>query len=70
MESDVVTMQELFKYQIDEITPDGTIVGALRSTGLRPTFVSKFEKRGIPLPQSLFHMRDNVGTPLLGATGT
>src|SRR3954470_7227005 len=27
MESDVVTMQELFKFQIDEITADGVIVG-------------------------------------------
>ena len=54
MESDVITMQELFKFHIDEITADGTIVGGLRTTGLRPSFVSKFEKRGIPLPQGLF----------------
>jgi pilus assembly protein CpaF len=67
MESDVVTMQELFKYQIDEITSDGTIVGALRSTGLRPTFVSKFEKRGIALPQGLFQVRDLAVAPPLGA---
>ena len=58
MESEVVTMQELFKFQIDEVTPDGTIVGALRTTGLRPGFISKFEKRGIPLPLSLFQARD------------
>ena len=50
MESDVITLQELFKFQIDEVTPDGTIVGGLRATGLRPTFVQKFEKRGISLP--------------------
>jgi pilus assembly protein CpaF len=58
MESDVITMQELFKFQIDEITPDGTIVGALRPTGLRPTFQNKFEKRGVPLPLSLFQARE------------
>src|SRR5215467_2124648 len=58
MESDVVTMQELFKFEIDEITPDGTIVGALRGTGLRPGFLNKFEKRGIPLPLSLFQPRE------------
>jgi pilus assembly protein CpaF len=67
MESDVVTMQDLFKFEIDNITPDGTIVGALRSTGLRPTFVSKFEKRGVPLPQSLFHVRDEPLNPIIGA---
>jgi pilus assembly protein CpaF len=54
MESDVVTMQELFKFQIDQVTRDGSIVGGLRATGLRPTFLSKFEKRGISLPLGLF----------------
>jgi pilus assembly protein CpaF len=58
MESEVVTMQELFKFGVDHITPDGAIVGNLRTTGLRPTFMSKFEKRGIPLPLSLFQQRD------------
>jgi pilus assembly protein CpaF len=54
MESDVITMQELFKFQIDEVTRDGSIVGGLRATGLRPTFLQKFEKRGISLPLGLF----------------
>ena len=31
MESDVITLQELFKFQIDEVTRDGTIVGGLRA---------------------------------------
>ena len=68
MESEVVTMQDLFRFEIDEVTADGTIVGALRSTGLRPTFVSKFEKRGIPLPQSLFQVRElDVHPAAIGA---
>jgi pilus assembly protein CpaF len=54
MESDVVTLQELFKFQVDQVTPDGTIIGGLRATGLRPTFVQKFEKRGVQLPLGLF----------------
>ena len=32
------------------VLPDATVVGRLRSTGLRPTFVSKFEQHGIELP--------------------
>jgi pilus assembly protein CpaF len=55
MESEVITLQDLFKFQVDEVTRDGTIIGALRATGLRPTFLHKFEKRGISLPLSLFH---------------
>ncbi len=58
MESDVVTLQELFKFEIDEVTQDGTIIGGLRATGLRPTFVQKFEKRGISLPQGLFRSQE------------
>ena len=54
MESDVITLQELFKFEIDEMTREGTIIGGLRATGLRPTFVQKFEKRGISLPLGLF----------------
>jgi pilus assembly protein CpaF len=69
MESDVVTMQELFKFHIDEITSDRAIVGGLRPTGLRPTFVSKFEKRGIPLPLSLFQSRDPLPSHLAAAVG-
>ena len=54
MESDVITLQDLFTFKIDSFSPDGTVVGALRSTGLRPVFVTKFEHRGIDLPNSLF----------------
>jgi pilus assembly protein CpaF len=54
MESDTVTMQELFSFAIDRVMPDGTVIGALRPTGLRPTFLGKFEKRGIELPGGAF----------------
>jgi pilus assembly protein CpaF len=67
MESDVVTLQELFKFRIDEVTRDGTIVGGLRATGLRPTFLQKFEKRGVSLPLGLFQAPEHdLGTTALG----
>src|SRR6266566_1942336 len=70
MESDVITMQELFKFQIDEVNHDGKIVGGLRPTGLRPTFMGKFEKRGIPLPLSMFQLREGLVNPLTGAVSS
>jgi pilus assembly protein CpaF len=70
MESDVITMQELFKFQVDEVTNDGAIVGALRSTGLRPTFLAKFEKRGVPLPLGLFQPRDIPYNPAIGVSAS
>jgi pilus assembly protein CpaF len=54
MESEVITLQDIFDFKVDRVTPDRTVVGSLRSTGLRPTFLHKFEKRGISLPVSLF----------------
>jgi pilus assembly protein CpaF len=54
MESEVITLHELFSYQIDGVMPDRTVVGELRSTGLHPTFDRKFRKHGIELPAELF----------------
>jgi pilus assembly protein CpaF len=71
MESDVITLQDLFRFQIDQVTRDGTIVGALRSTGLRPAFLAKFEKRGISLPLGLFQqVGDLQFNPAAGAAGS
>jgi len=55
MESDVITLQELFTYKVERVTDEHVTVGTLVSTGLRPTFLSKFEKRGVALPAGLFH---------------
>jgi pilus assembly protein CpaF len=54
MESDVITLQDIFEYKVERVLNDRTVLGSLRATGLRPTFVHKFEKRGIDLPASLF----------------
>jgi pilus assembly protein CpaF len=54
MESDVITLQDIFEYKIQEVTSERVVIGSLRPTGLRPTFLSKFEKRGISLPIGLF----------------
>jgi pilus assembly protein CpaF len=54
MEADVITLQELFSFGVDHLTDERVVVGDLVPTGLRPTFVYKFERRGVPLPGSLF----------------
>jgi len=50
MESEVITLQELFRFHVDGIASDRRVVGELTSTGLRPAFLEKFEKRGVKLP--------------------
>jgi pilus assembly protein CpaF len=54
MESDTITLQELFRFKVEQVTPDRLVIGNLAATGLRPTFLTKFERRGIALPLSLF----------------
>jgi pilus assembly protein CpaF len=54
MESDMITLQDLYEFKVDHVTPERTVVGSLRPTGLRPAFLHKFEKRGVSLPASLF----------------
>ena len=54
MESDVVTLQDIFTFEQQDLTPEGAVVGSLVSTGLRPTFLAKFERAGIRLPTAMF----------------
>jgi pilus assembly protein CpaF len=56
MESDVVTLQDIFEFQIDQVTAERQVVGSLRPTGLRPSFLSKFQKHGIDLPIEMFQI--------------
>jgi pilus assembly protein CpaF len=61
MESDVVTMQDIFEFKLEQITADRVVIGSLQPTGLRPTFLDKFEKRGVELPNSLFAVARSNG---------
>ncbi|TMB67225.1 MAG: CpaF family protein [Chloroflexi bacterium] len=53
MEETTVTMQELFKFEVASIEPDGRIDGALAATGLMPTFAERFTRAGIALESFL-----------------
>jgi pilus assembly protein CpaF len=54
MESDVITLQDIFEFKIQEVTSERVVIGSLCPTGLRPSFLHKFEKRGVNLPVGLF----------------
>lgn len=53
MEGDVITMQEIYRFEHEGVAPDGTVLGQFGSTGIRPLFFEKFELNGIPIPDSL-----------------
>ncbi|HEX3267847.1 MAG TPA: CpaF family protein [Gaiellaceae bacterium] len=54
MESEIITLQDLYEFKIEQVLPDRTVLGKLEPTGLRPNFVHKFLKRGVDLPPSMF----------------
>jgi pilus assembly protein CpaF len=54
MESDIITLQDIYTFNIDQVLADHTVIGKLEATRLRPTFLHKFEKRGVDLPSYLF----------------
>ena len=54
MESDVVTLQDIYEFKVDGVDQLGKVAGRLLPTGLRPTFEHKFRKHGLELPADLF----------------
>jgi len=54
MEEDMITLQSLFEFKLQRIEADRTVVGQLEPTGLRPSFLGKFERHGIELSSTLF----------------
>ena len=54
MEGQVVTMQDIFRFDQTGVDGEGRIRGAFRSTGIRPRFAEKFETLGISLAPNIF----------------
>jgi len=59
MEGDVITMQDIFRFEQTAIE-DGKVLGGLVPTGLRPKYMDKIEAHGIHLPPSIFSKRGGV----------
>src|SRR4051794_1283750 len=53
MEGEMITLQDLFTFEVTDVDGDGIVHGALRWSGLRPTFIHKLERRGVKLPVAL-----------------
>lgn len=54
MESDVVTLNDIFKFEQSGISLDGRIQGDLRATGIRPMFTPRLELVGFRLRGEIF----------------
>ncbi len=54
MEGDVISMQEVFKFQRTGLTPENKILGHFTGTGVRTHFNERFKMWGYELPASIF----------------
>ena len=54
MEGEVISMQEVFRYQRVGLTPDNKIIGHFTATGVRSHFSERFRMWGYDLPASIF----------------
>lgn len=54
MEGDVISMQEIFKFQRVGLTPDNKIIGHFTATGVRSHYSERFRLWGFDLPSSIY----------------
>ena len=54
MEGDVISMQEIFRFQRVGLTSDNKIIGHFTGTGVRSNFTERFRLWGYDLPPSIF----------------
>ncbi len=58
MEGDIITMQEVFRFERVGLSEDGTVEGYFTGTGLRSAYSERFKRLGYDLPS---HIYDEVG---------
>lgn len=54
MEGDVISMQEVFRFQRVGLTPDNKIIGHFTATGVRSHYSDRFKLWGYDLPPAIF----------------
>jgi pilus assembly protein CpaF len=54
MEGQMITMQDIFKFEQRGIDEDKRVLGRLVPTGIRPSFYEMFELAGIEVPAEIF----------------
>ena len=54
MEGEVISMQEIFRYERLGIEPSGKIIGRFNATGIRSSYSDRFRQWGYDLPPSIY----------------
>ena len=54
MEGDIITLQDIFRYESSGVDDRNKLVGQHKPTGVRPKFLDKLKTAGIVLPDDIF----------------
>lgn len=54
MESDIILLQEIFKFVRTGSGPDGAIEGHFQATGIRPRYLTELAATGVTFPNNYF----------------
>ena len=54
MEGDVISMQEVFRFERMGVEPSGKIIGRFNATGIRSSYSDRFRQWGFDLPASIY----------------
>ena len=60
MEGETITMQEIFRFQINGRNEDGQVLGQFEAAGIRPKFAANLQTQGIHLDAALFNPRADL----------
>ena len=60
MEGEIISMQEIFKFERTGLGEDNKIIGHFTSTGLRSSFSERFAQWGYDLPSSIYSQTRNT----------
>ena len=61
MEGDIITMQEIFRFDKLGVAPSGRVIGRFVATGVRPKCCERLQASGVRLPPELFEGVTEVG---------
>lgn len=54
MESEIITMQDIFVYEQTGVAEDGKVLGHFKATGIRPRFIERLRVHGVQISDNLF----------------
>ena len=61
MEGDIITMQEIFRFDKLGVSKEGNVIGRFVATGVRPKCCERLRASGVQLPTEMFESVTEVG---------